>query len=56
MIWFHDLYAGMGAYTRPEPNIALGMLSMLFQGAIITYLYPFYYRGGHPVIQGLSLV
>jgi len=54
MIWFHDLYAGMAAYTRPEPNIALGMLYMLFQGAIIAYLYHFYYRGGHPVIQGIK--
>ncbi len=54
MIWFHDLYGEMGAYTRPEPNIALGMLSMLFQGVIIAYLYPFYYRGGHPVIQGIK--
>ncbi len=54
MILFHDLYGEMGAYTRPEPNIALGMLSMLFQGAIIAYLYPLYSRGGHPVIQGIK--
>ncbi len=54
MIWFHDLYSGMGAYTRPEPDIVLGMLSMLFQGVIIAYLYPVYYRDGHPVIQGIK--
>lgn len=54
MIWFHDLYVGMGAYTRPEPNILLGMLSMLMQGVIIAYLYPFYYQVGKPVIQGIK--
>ncbi len=54
MIWFHDLYEGMGAYTRPEPNIPLGMLSMLMQGVVIAYLYPFFYQAGNPVIQGIK--
>lgn len=54
MIWFHELYEGMGAYTRPEPNILLGMLSMLMQGVVIAYLYPFYYQAGNPVIQGIK--
>ena len=54
MIWFHDLYTQMGAVTRPEPIIPLGMLSMLIQGAVIAYLYPFWYRGGNPVVQGIK--
>ncbi len=54
MIWFHELYEGMGAYTRPEPNILLGMLSMLMQGVVIAYLYPFYYQAGNPVTQGIK--
>ena len=54
MIWFHDLYEGMGAYTRPEPIIPLGMLSMLMQGVVIAYLYPFFYQVGIPVIQGIK--
>lgn len=54
MIWFHDLYEGMGAYTRPEPSIPLGMLSMLIQGVVIAYLYPFFYQGGSPIIQGIK--
>ena len=54
MIWFHELYEGMGAYTRPEPNILLGMLSMLMQGVVIAYLYPFYYQAGNPIVQGIK--
>lgn len=54
MIWFHDLYLEMGAYTRAEPSIPLGMLSMFVQGIVIAYLYPFYYHGGNPIIQGIK--
>jgi hypothetical protein len=54
MIWFHDLYLEMGAYTRSEPIIPLGMLSMLVQGVVIAYLYPFYYRDGNPILQGIK--
>lgn len=54
MMWFHELYQGMGAYTRPEPSIPLGMLAMLTQGIIIAYLYPFYYKGGSPILQGIK--
>jgi len=54
MILFHDLYEGMGAYTRPEPSIFLGTLSMLTQGLVIAYLYPFFYRSGNPIIQGVK--
>jgi len=54
MMWFHDLYKGLGAYTRPEPSIPLGMLAMLVQGAVIAYLYPFFYRDGNPIIQGIK--
>ena len=54
MIWFHDLYEGMGAFTRAEPIISLGMLAMIVQGVVIAYLYPFYYREGNPILQGIK--
>lgn len=54
MIWFHDLYTQMGAVTRPQPIIPLGMLAMLIQGVVIAYLYPFWYRGGNPIAQGIE--
>lgn len=54
LIWFHQLYEEMGAFTRAEPIIPLGMLSMLIQAVVIAYLYPLYYKGGSPVLQGIK--
>ena len=53
-VWFHDLYRQLGIYNRQEPIIPLGMLSMLIQGLVLAYLYPFFYKGGHPVMQGIK--
>ena len=54
LIWFHDVYLELGAFTRPEPIIAFGMLSIVIQGFIMAYLYSRYYRGGHPVAEGIK--
>jgi len=54
LFWFHDLYEKMGAFTREEPIVALGLLTMVIQGMVIAYLYPFWHRGGHPIIQGIK--
>ena len=54
LIWFHDLYLELGAFTRAEPIIAFGMLSITIQGFIMAYLYSRYYRGGHPVVEGIK--
>jgi hypothetical protein len=54
MILFHDVYLEIGAFTRAEPMVAFGMLAMIIQGAVIAYLYPFYYRGGHPLAAGIK--
>ena len=54
-IWFgFMIYAGMGAYTRPNPSVPLGALAMFTQGVVIAFLYPFYYRGGSPILQGIK--
>lgn len=54
VIWFHDLYAELGAFTRAEPLMPLGVAAILIQGAVIGYLYPFFYKGGNPVVQGIK--
>jgi len=54
VIWFHELYGQLGAFTRSAPIMPLGIASVLIQGAVIAYLYPFYYRGGHPIAQGIK--
>lgn len=51
---FKDLYDSFGIYNRVEPIIPLGFGSMLVQGLVLAYLYPFYFRGGNPVRRGLE--
>ena len=51
---FKNVYARLGAFTRPRPIIALGMLSMLVQALVVAYLYPLFYRGGTPGIEGAT--
>lgn len=54
ILWFHEIYAQLGAITRDTPIVPLGVLAIIIQGSVIAYLYPFYYRQGHPVIQGIK--
>jgi len=53
LVWFHDLYVSWGAMTRTEPIIPLGITAILTQGIVIGYLYPFFYKGGNPILQGI---
>ena len=52
LVLFKDVYARLGAFTRPRPIIALGVLSMVLQAAIAAYLYPLFYHGGNPRATG----
>ncbi len=54
MVLFDEQYAAFGAFTRTEPIMPLGILSMVMQGAVIAYLYPFYNRGENPIKQGIK--
>jgi hypothetical protein len=42
LIIFKDLYDSLSIYNRTEPIIPLGFFSMMVQGVIIAYLYPYY--------------
>ncbi|MEM7047467.1 MAG: hypothetical protein AAF442_07460 [Pseudomonadota bacterium] len=57
ILWFHDVYRDMGAFTRDAPVMSLGILAVVIQGATIGYLYPFFDRvfliGGHPIIRAV---
>jgi hypothetical protein len=44
LIIFKDLYDSLSIYNRSEPIIPLGFFSMILQGLIMAYLYPFYAR------------
>jgi len=55
VILFQDLHFAIGANTRAEPIIWLGLIAMLLQAVVIAYLYPFFYNpGSHPVVQGIK--
>lgn len=55
VILFQDLYEALGANTRPEPNIPLGLTAIILQGLVISYIYPFFYQAGpHPIVQGIK--
>jgi hypothetical protein len=42
LVLFKETYEAFGVYTRKEPIIPLGVLSMIIQGFILAYLYPAY--------------
>lgn len=46
---FKDLYESLGIYNRTEPIIPLGFFSMIVQGVIIAYLYPYYAKGNSSI-------
>ncbi len=50
LVLFKDYY--MGLTMRKEPLMQLGVLSMLLQAGIMSYLYPLFYRGGEPLKEG----
>lgn len=47
LVFFKDAYEAFRIYSRQQPIIPLGILSMLIQGPILAYLYP-RWRGGGP--------
>lgn len=55
LVIFKDLYDELAIYTRLDnPIFELGILSMLVQGAILSYIYPKFYTGGNPALAGLK--
>ena len=53
-VFFKELYESLKIYNRVEPIIPLGLASMLMQGVILAYLFPFFYRSGNAIAQGLK--
>lgn len=57
LIWFHDKYVALGAFTRGEPIMPFGVLAMVLQGVVFAYFYPLFYKhkgGGHPAYRGIQ--
>lgn len=54
LIIFKDIYDSLGIYNRIEPIIPLGFFSMIVQGFIIAYLYPFYAKGNYSMTTAIK--
>lgn len=52
--WFRQDYHDFGIYTRANPIIPLGLATMLIQGIVIAVIYPRWYHGGAPVVEGIK--
>lgn len=50
LVFFKPVYDELAIFTRKEPLIPLGLMSMLMQGLVLSYLYPFFAQG-KPSIQ-----
>lgn len=51
---FPGVYEALGIYNRSEPIIPLGFLSMIIQGVVMAYLFPFFRTSERPVLRGLA--
>ncbi|MGQ0694196.1 MAG: DUF1761 domain-containing protein [Nitrospiraceae bacterium] len=52
LVLFKAVYDELAIFTRKEPLIPLGLLSMLMQGLVLSYLYPLFARGRHSAKTG----
>ena len=55
LVLFKSLYEQLAVFTRAEPIIWLGVLSMVLQGAVMAYLFPVFWRKGNPLAAGVLL-
>ncbi|MBM9500260.1 DUF1761 domain-containing protein [Leptospira sp. 201903071] len=53
-IFFSELYDSFGIYSRKDPIIPLGFGSMLIQGIVLAYLFPFYNTKGNSIVRGIQ--
>ncbi len=53
LVLFKETYDTLGYISREEPIFALGLLSMLIQGPVLSYCYPLFQRGGNKLAETL---
>ena len=57
MVFFHEQYLAMGAFTRGTPIMPFGMLSIILQGIVFAYFFPLFLQhrqGGNSVVRGIQ--
>ncbi len=54
LILFRNVYDALGVYANLDhPNFVLGILSMVIQGWLLSWLFPRFCRGQHPLKEAL---
>lgn len=56
-VLFHETYVQLGAMTRADTIVPLGMVAVVLQGVVFAYFYRLFYRHkrrGHPIARGLQ--
>ena len=54
LVVFKDLYTQLAIFTRAEPLIPLGILSMALQAIVFAWLFPIFTAGKPPLVAGLT--
>lgn len=54
LVLFKPMYDELAIFTRKEPLIPLGLLSMAIQGLVLSYLYPLFARENHSAATGVK--
>ncbi len=54
LVFFKGLYDQLAIFTRKEPLIPLGIVSIVMQALVLAYLYPAFYKSGSPAGEGLK--
>ena len=52
MAFFKKTYDALGVFTRKEPIIPLGISSMILQGLVVAYTFPYFVRSGNTPMSG----
>ena len=55
LVVFRSFYDRLGYFGEEEPNVALGFATIAAQGLLLAYAYPFFQRGGKPLVEAMRV-
>ena len=55
LVWFKETYEQLGYFSREQPIVALGFLSILLQGVLLSVVYPRLCQGKSPLEGAATL-
>lgn len=56
LVLFQSFYDRIGYFGEQEPIIPLGFATIVVQGLVLAYAYPFFQRGGRPLAEAVRVV